>query len=396
MKPCEGGLQTVKGYMFSAIKAEIRYKDRLDFSLIVSDTLCNCAGVFTTNKIFAAPVALCRERAGAPVKGILINATNANACTGDEGLRNARGLTAETARKIGADPESILMASTGIIGVQLPAEKMLAAIPRLTGGLSAENAKLIPRAIMTTDTFPKECAASFSTSQGEFHIAGTAKGAGMIAPNMATLLAFLITDAPISKPDLDKMFRNCIDKSLNAITIDGDMSTNDTALLLSPVSAAPLVSAEDLKEFEAALLYVATRLGELIVTDAEGATKLARITVTGAATEKDAKLAARAIAESMLVKTAMFGKDPNWGRIACAAGYSGADVSEDKLTIRIEDEVLFTDGAPTEKNEEHLLEILGRRSYTIHVDLGLGNGTATYMTSDLSYDYVKINAEYST
>nr|HPJ39723.1 bifunctional ornithine acetyltransferase/N-acetylglutamate synthase [Spirochaetota bacterium] len=280
--------------------------------------------------------------------------------------------------------------------VQLPADTMRAAIPRLTGSLSVENAKLIPRAIMTTDTFPKECAASFTTSRGEFHIAGTAKGAGMIAPNMATLLAFMITDAPIAKPDLDAIFRRCIDKSLNAITIDGDMSTNDSAFLLSPASDSPLSDTEDLREFEAALLYVTEKLGELIVTDAEGATKLARITVTGAASEEDAKRAARAIAESMLVKTAMFGRDPNWGRIACAAGYSGADISEKKLTIRIDDETLFADGAPAAKNEANLMEILGRRSYTIHVDLGLGNGTSTYLTSDLSYDYVKINAEYST
>jgi len=396
MKPCEGGLGTVPGYSFSSIKAEIRYKDRLDFSLIASDTRCHCAGVFTTNKIFAAPVALCRERIGGPVKGILINATNANACTGDEGLRNARDLTAAVAGELGSEPESILMASTGIIGVQLPADKMRSAIPQLTGALSADNAGLIPLAIMTTDTIPKECAASFTTPRGEFHIAGTAKGAGMIAPNMATLLAFMITDAPVAKRDLDAVFMRCIDKSLNAITIDGDMSTNDSAFLLSPMSDSPLSEEGDLEEFEAALRYVTEKLAELIVTDAEGATKLARITVTGAASEEDARLAARAIAESMLVKTAMFGKDPNWGRIACAAGYSGANITEEKLTIRIEDAVLFTKGAPTEKNLEHLMEILGRRSYTIHVDLGIGNGTATYMTSDLSYDYVKINAEYST
>lgn len=396
MKPLEGGLEHVKGFLYSAIKAQIRYPDRLDFSLIASKEPCNAAGVFTTNRIFAAPVKLCRERIDGPVHGILINATNANAVTGAEGYANARALTAGAAKLLGVDESSILMASTGIIGVQLPVEKMLAALPKLTGSLSHEQAAAIPGAIMTTDTFPKSLAASFSTSRGEFAVAGTAKGAGMIAPNMATLLAFLVTDAPVAKSDLDAIFRRCIGTTLNSITIDGDMSTNDTAILLSPASQPPLAGAADLTAFEEALRHVLQGLGEMIVTDAEGATKLARVTVTGAAHEDDARKAARAISQSLLVKTALFGRDPNWGRIACAAGYSGADVDENSISIRIEDEWLYRNGAPVEGAAARLRDILERRSFTITVDLGRGSASATFLTSDISYDYVKINAEYST
>ncbi len=396
MKPLDGGLEHVKGYSYSAIKAGIRYPDRLDFSLIASKEPCHAAGVFTTNKICAAPVRLCRERIAGAIHGILINATNANAATGAEGYRNARTLAAAAAKELGVKEDSILMASTGIIGVQLPVDKMVKAIPSLVGSLSDEQATAIPLAIMTTDTFPKARAASFATSRGEFAVAGTAKGAGMIAPNMATLLAFLVTDAPIGRSDLDAIFRRCIGKTLNSITIDGDMSTNDTAILLSPASKPPLTEKADLAAFEEALYHVLFGLGELIVTDAEGATKLARITVTGAKNDDDARKAARAISESLLVKTALFGKDPNWGRIACAAGYSGAEVDEESIAIMIEDEPLYQNGAPVPGAAARLKEILERRSFTITVDLGKGAASATFLTSDISYDYVRINAEYST
>lgn len=395
MQILNGGLEQVPGYSFSAIECGIRKKDRLDFCAIVADTLSNAAGMFTTNKIFAAPVRLCRERVGSPVRAIIVNATNANACTGLEGYSDALNLTEAMAKALGAEKKSVLMASTGVIGHRLPVDKMLSAIPALAGSLSRENGSLIPKAIMTTDTFPKSAAASFSTSLGEFKIAGTAKGSGMIAPNMATLLSFIITDCPVNKKSLDTILKRCINNSFNSITIDGDMSTNDTTLILSPASRH-CIKKEDLAAFEEALEYVLGELCRMLVMDAEGATKFVTVNVAGAKTNADARLTARAVAQSLLVKTAFFGKDPNWGRIACAAGYSGALVKEENLSIYIEDVALLQKGRPLEFDKKLMDSILSKREFSVLVDIGLGNSRAQFLTSDISYDYVKINAEYTT
>lgn len=394
MKVLESGLK-VPGYVFSAIECGIKYKGRLDYSLIYSEKPCNAAGVFTTNKIFAAPVRLCRERISNPVHAVLINATNANACTGEAGYNNALSLTGETASALGIDAGSVLMASTGVIGVQLPEKKMRDAVPSLVNGLSHDKGPLVTEAIMTTDTFPKSLAVSFSASGTEYVIAGTIKGAGMIAPDMATLLCFLLTDCPVEKKKLDVIFRRSVDKTLNSITIDGDMSTNDTAIILSPVSDK-YISEGGLKDFEAALEYLLSRLGEMLIMDAEGATKMVNVSVIGAGTQDDAKKAAKAISESLLVKTAFFGKDPNWGRIAAAAGYSGADLKEEKLSIYFEDIPLLVKGVPAGFDAQRINDVLSRREFSITVDLGMGKYEASYMTSDISYEYVKINAEYTT
>lgn len=396
MEFLKGGLATVPGYAFSAVECGIKYPDRLDLSLIVSNVPCHAAGVFTTNRVFAAPVRLCRERTGAPVRGILINATNANACTGDQGYANALALTGETARLLGAPEGSILMASTGVIGVQLPAEKMLKSLPLLVKGASPAKGGMVARAIMTTDTFAKECAVRFAARSRSYTVAGTAKGAGMMAPNMATLLAFILTDMPLSKSDLDTVFRRCIAKSLNSITIDGDMSTNDTAILLCPASPSPLSDEPALAAFEEALLSVLKKLAEMLVRDGEGATKFVRVLVRGAFDAADARLAARAVAQSLLVKTALFGNDPNWGRIACAAGYSGARVEEKSLTIKIDDAVLLDRGTPVPFTRGEMASRLAKQDLLVTVELGLGEAEAEFFTTDLSYDYVKINAEYTT
>ncbi len=396
MKIIEGGLEQVGGFSYSAVECGIRYEGRLDYCLIASENECNAAGTFTTNRVTAAPVRLCRERIGGPVKGILINATNANACTGDRGLAAAETLTSDIAARLGAARGSILMASTGIIGRQLPLEKMMAAHEGLVAGLSREGGRLIPRAIMTTDTFPKEVCASFETSAGEFRVAGTAKGSGMIAPDMATLLCFIVTDAPLKARDLRAAFREAVGSTLNAITIDGDMSTNDTALILSPRSKAPLRGRGDLARFREALHAVLSRLAEMLIDDGEGATKRVRITVTGAATDGDAARIARAVAESLLVKTAMFGNDPNWGRIAAAAGRSGAALEESRLRIAFGEVPLLVNGSPLDFDGERLAGILRGKSYEISIDLGLGKGSRSMLTTDISFDYVKINAEYST
>jgi len=390
-----GGLENVKGFKFSSIKCGIRYENKLDYVLILSEKPCNAAGVFTTNSITAAPVKICRERINNHTHAILINSTNANACTGDEGYDNTLKLTNDIAKKIGAPENSILVASTGIIGRQLPVEKMLSSHSDLIENLNEKNGHSIAEAIMTTDTIPKEAAAGFEHNGTHYSVAGIAKGSGMISPNMATLLSFILTDAPISKTDMDKIFKKIVKKTFNAITIDGDMSTNDTAIILSPVSDANL-SGESLKEFELSLEYVMNKLAELLIFDGEGATKSVKINVINATNDKDAELIAGAVSKSLLVKTAFFGNDPNWGRIACAAGYSGAELQEDKLSIYINKKGLFIKGKPSEIDINELENILKERNYTITIDAGLGDGEASMLTTDISYDYIKINASYST
>jgi len=396
MNKFQGGLETVNGFRFSSISCGIRYENRLDYTIIAADLPCHAAGVFTKNKIYAAPVKICRERISKPVNAILINATNANACTGDEGYSNASILTADIAMKLNAPEESILMASTGIIGRQLPLEKMLKSHDLLLKGLSQENGSSVAEAIMTTDTVPKARAAKFICGNKEYTIAGVAKGSGMIAPDMATLLSFVITDAPVNKRDLDSIFKETIDKTFNSITIDGDTSTNDTAIILSPVSDAPITEEKDLKEFTEALEYILSELAEMLMFDGEGVTKVIRINVSGAADNREAALIAKSISNSLLVKTAIFGNDPNWGRIACAAGYSGAEVNEKLLSIFIEDIALFRNGRTEDVDYSNLAEILNRKSYNISINIGIGNGESSILTSDLSYEYVRINAEYST
>ena len=391
-----GGLETVNGFRFSSIKCGIRYENRLDYTIIVSDVPCNAAGVFTTNKIFAAPVKICRERINNPVTAILINATNANACTGDDGYTNAAILTGDIADRLNTAPDSILMASTGIIGRQLPVDKMLKSHNLLLSGLSGSNGSSVADAIMTTDTIPKARAARFKCGSREYSIAGVAKGAGMIAPDMATLLSFIITDAPVKKSDLDKIFKAAINKTFNSITIDGDTSTNDTAIILSPASETPLSEEMDLETFKEALEYILFELAELLMSDGEGVTKVVRVNVLNAADNREALLIAKSVSNSLLVKTAIFGNDPNWGRIACAAGYSGADVNEKSLSISIENIALFKNGRTEDVNYNTLGEILKRKNYSININIGIGDGRASVLTSDLSYEYVRINAEYST
>lgn len=395
MKILSGGLENVKGFSFSTIKCGIRYENRLDYALIYSESPCNAAGVFTTNKITAAPVKICRERINNSIHAILINATNANACTGDEGFENVIRLTDDLAKKLKIPQNGILAASTGIIGRQLPVEKMLASHHELIKNLNISTGHSMAEAIMTTDTIPKEASAGFDHNGKSYSVAGIAKGSGMISPNMATLLSFLLTDAPIAPADMNIIFKKTVKKTFNAITIDGDMSTNDTAIILSPASGVYL-SGESLKEFELSLEYVMNKLAELLIFDGEGATKGVRINVINASSEKDAELIASAVSKSLLVKTALFGNDPNWGRIACAAGYSGAELQEDKLSIYINKKALLIKGKPSEVDYKELEEILNLRNYTITIDAGLGDGEASMLTTDISYDYVKINATYST
>ena len=394
MKQREGGLENVPGFSFAALECGIKYENRLDFALLFSEKPCNAAGAFTTNKIFAAPVRLCRERIGKPVHGILVNANNANACTGDEGYRNVERLTRETASMLGVPEDSLLAASTGVIGVQLPVEKMIAAIPRLRERLSPSQGKLIPRAIMTTDTYPKECAFSFSCADREYTVAGAAKGVGMIAPNMATLLAFIITDMPARKSDLNAIFKRAVGASFNAITIDGDMSTNDTAIILSPISDSPVTSAEGLASFEEALMAVMTRLAELLVRDGEGATKYVTVSVSGAKNDDDASRSPRRFPVAA-GKNSALRQRPQLGRIGALPDIPGA-IEERCLSIAINGITLLSRGIPVLFDKAAMSENLSQKDISITVELGMGDGNAVYYTSDISYEYVKINAEYTT
>ena len=396
MKYLEGGLENVPGFKYSAISCNIRYADRLDYGIIVADGMCNAAGVFTTNRLAAAPVRLCRERMGGEIKAILVNSTNANACTGRKGYNNARFLTGEMAEKLGVREFSVLMSSTGIIGHQLPVDRMEEAHDSLLGALSRENGELISRAIMTTDTVPKRRAVSFETSRGTFVVAGTAKGAGMIAPNMATMLSFFVTDAPLSAERLQSVFEWAVSRTLNTITIDGDTSTNDSAIILSPVSKEPLEDSEDIGAFSEALLAVMNDLGEMLVRDGEGATKLIRVHVINARNENDAVSIARKISESVLVKTAFFGEDPNWGRIAMAVGNSNADVEEETLSISFGDLMFYDRGSTQKVDPEKAKAVMAQKEITVTVDCNIGTDEALFLTTDLSFEYVKINAEYST
>ncbi|MCL1911948.1 MAG: bifunctional glutamate N-acetyltransferase/amino-acid acetyltransferase ArgJ [Leptospirales bacterium] len=396
MEYIEGGLGKVPGFKYAALECGIRYPDRIDYAVIVSDVMCNAAGVFTTNALAAAPVRLCREKIMYPVKAILVNSTNANACTGRQGYNNARFLTQDIAEKLGVHERSVLMCSTGIIGVQLPEEKMSASHDSLISSLSAQNGELVSKAIMTTDTVPKRRAVSFATSMGSFTLAGTAKGVGMIAPNMATLLAFFVTNAPIDKQALNSIFKQAAAATLNRITIDGDTSTNDSAIILSPVSDAPLESSADLDSFKDALLAVMENLSEQLVRDGEGATKFIRVLVKNAKDDDDAELIARKVSESVLVKTAFFGEDPNWGRVAMAMGNAGAEIREELLSISFGGCTFLERGVPKENSPEKIKEAMSQKDITVTIDCALGDGEALFMTSDLSYEYVKINAEYST
>jgi glutamate N-acetyltransferase/amino-acid N-acetyltransferase len=394
-------MSTPKGFQFSAVEAAIKKPGRLDFGMISSETPATAAAVFTTNKVKAAPVLLGMEqiRTGR-CRAVVVNSGNANACTGAQGLADARETAALAATELGLDPGEIQVSSTGVIGVPLPMARIRSAIPQLVAGLGKGTLDQVAAAIMTTDTFPKTASRTGSADGREYTIAGITKGAGMIMPNMATMLAYIITDADVEPAWLTQVFREANDSSFNMISVDGDTSTNDTALIMANGAAGnrPLQNGHPAAEqFTALLNEVILSLAQQIVKDGEGATKFVAITVKGADSVAEAKLAAMAVANSSLVKTAFFGQDANWGRILAAVGYSGARVDQDRLSLRFDD-VLMAEGGIFAGGdaEERGTEVLKEKEFTVTIDLALGDGQATVYTSDLSYDYVKINGDYRT
>mgnify|MGYP005854773891 FL=1 len=397
----EGGtVTTARGFRAGAVYAGLKTPGpgKLDVGLLLSDVPCSVAGVFTTNRLASAPVLISRERVQRGTgRGIVFNAGNANAATGELGLQRARQMAEIAGAKFGVAPEDLLVASTGVIGVPLPIEKVQAGVEMLE--LRPDGGHEAARCIMTTDTRPKEAAVEVSGDGWSFRIGAIAKGAGMIHPNMATMFCFIATDAAAEPTFLDGALRRSVDLSFNMITVDGDMSTSDTVVLFangqagSPRLAPGTPAAE---AFERALAEVCVRLAKAIAADGEGATRLIEVRVEGAESERDARLAARAIAGSNLVKAAVYGGDPNWGRIACAAGYSGANLVESKLDITIAGLPVLLGGRVLDFDGRAASEALRAPEVSIVVDLNLGEGRATAWGCDLTEEYVVVNSKYTT
>ncbi len=389
------------GFRFAARAGGLKKSGKPDLGLIVSETPACCAGVFTRNKVVAAPVQVTapKIRQGR-CQAVLINSGNANACTGEQGFRAAEECAGLVANQLGLAEELVAVSSTGVIGVPLPMETLSAQLPVLIDDLGKADGNDVAEAMMTTDSFAKSSARTISVDGRDCRLLGLAKGAGMIHPDMATMLAFVVTDASVTPDFLDTALRTAVNKSFNRITVDRDTSTNDMVLVLANGLAGNAEIAAGQQEgelFAQALTEILLDLAKMIVRDGEGATKLVRIQVTGAANDADALLAARSVATSALVKTAFFGEDANWGRIIAAVGYSGAEVNPDQVHICFDDVAMVEAGLGLGPDQEALAtEVLQQSEFTVTVDLGLGTGSADYYTSDLTYDYVKINADYRT
>jgi len=393
------GITAPKGFKAAGIHCGIK-KSRKDLALIVSEYPATAAAVFTLNKVQAAPVLVCKKHLNesASFKAIVVNSGNANACTGDRGYEDALTMADETAAVLGVNPEEIFVSSTGVIGETLPMEKIINGIRNVIKQVDEDEYLGAAEAIMTTDTFPKSYSTSFFVNGIEVSIGGIAKGSGMIHPNMATMLGFVTTDAAIEKNVFQSLLKNTVDKTFNRITVDGDTSTNDMVIALangaSGVSIEPNTTAYEI--FEKQLFNLLKKLAIDIVKDGEGATKLVELTVEGALSDNDAVKAARTVALSPLVKTAIHGEDANWGRLLAAVGYSGIEFDPDKFEIEI-------NGTPILKqNYTVMLPIaeanrtLKQKEIKIVLKLNAGTGKATYWTCDFSEDYVKINGSYRT
>jgi glutamate N-acetyltransferase/amino-acid N-acetyltransferase len=393
-----GGVTAAKGFKASGVKAGIKIADRTDLGLLLSDTPCSAAGAFTKNAIRASSVDWCSQHLpSSGIRAVICNSGCANACTGERGEHDT-AMTAVFVSKICSIPtDSVLMASTGVIGKFLPMDKIEKALPAAKDGLNSEGGVAFATAIMTTDLVRKESAVQVVTPKGSYAVGGCCKGSGMIHPNMATMLGFITTDVAIPAEFINPIVKRVIDRTFNNLTVDGDTSTNDMVLVLANgVSGVSLSQKEELEDFESALYVVCSDLCKMIAADGEGATKRVEIQVKGAASETDAKKAAKSVAGSNLTKCALFGNDPNWGRIACAVGYSGASFSHETMTINLCGVTVFRNLQPVTFDEKALHEKMKEKVVVIEIDLGMGSYSAVAHTCDLTYDYVKINAEYRT
>ncbi|HHW11766.1 MAG TPA: bifunctional glutamate N-acetyltransferase/amino-acid acetyltransferase ArgJ [Firmicutes bacterium] len=391
-----GGVTAPQGFLASGLACGLKKSGKPDLALVYSDPVATGAAVFTTNKVKAAPVLVSREHLSQQNKrAVIINSANANACVGPRGMADTLTIARALADLLQTTPDELFLASTGVIGVPLPVPPILAALSTLKENLSAGGGTDAARAIMTTDTFPKEYAVAYQHDGREIRIGGMAKGSGMIQPNMATMLAVLTTDAPVPQAVLQQTLRAVVDRTFNRITVDGDTSTNDSVFLLANGAAGgpPVTGGPALAAFTAALEEVCRHLAWMIVQDGEGATKFITVRVTGARTEQEAETAARAVANSPLVKTAFYGEDANWGRILAAVGYSGIDFAPEKTRIRL-GELLVYDGAGLAFDEAAAKRILQEKAITTEINLNQGEAAATIWTCDLSQEYVRINGSY--
>ena len=402
-KIVKGGVCSAKGFRAAGVAAEIKYKGRNDVALIVADAPCPVAAMFTTNKVAAAPVVYDREVVrGGRAQAILANSGCANACTGEQGMKDARLSALVTAGELGIDPKHVLVASTGVIGRPLPMDRLLAGMRLAKSALGRTSAHGLAaeKAVMTTDTKPKQACATVTVGGHKVTVGGMVKGSGMIEPNMATMLGFITTDADISTAMLRRALFRAVSRSFNKLVVDGDESTNDSVFVMASGQAgnARIVRlGSDFDAFCAALEAVCISLAKQMAADGEGATKFVTVTVKGARTQKDAERAARAVAKSPLAKTSWFGRDPNWGRVLAAVGYSGAEVVAEKAEVFYGREWAFRRGKVADAAQlAKLAKVMKKPEFAVVVNLHLGDFESTIYTCDFSLDYVHINADYTT
>lgn len=391
-----------KGFLAAGVSCGLKKSGRHDLGLLVCPSGANAAAMFTTNKIVSAAVQVSKNHIKSrKIFAVVVNSGNANACTGERGLRDAIKMCRQTAELVKAEPNDVLVASTGIIGERLPMKRIAAGIVKAEAGLSASASAGLDfaKSIMTTDTKVKKAVRRFSVSGKKVTIAGTAKGAGMIGPDMATTLCFITTDAAISKVLLAKSLKEAIGSSLNRLTVDGWQSTNDTAIILASGAAGnrPIVKqCPRYKKFSKELMLLCQDLARQMALDAEGATKSFKVVVKSAVSKADAAKAAKAVADYNLVKCAVHGSDANWGRIICAVGSCGVKLNELKLTCKIGDVTVFKNGRPAKFDLKKVKKIISQKEHTITIELGAGRASDFYYGCDLSKEYVKINADYHT
>jgi glutamate N-acetyltransferase/amino-acid N-acetyltransferase len=390
-------MQLPNGYRFAGVHCGLRATEpgRLDLALVVSDTPAAAAGVFTQNQVAAAPVQVCRARLPrADARGFVVCSGNANACTGEQGLADARRMAELAAREVGCKPEQFLVASTGVIGRPLPMTVFETGIPAAAKQLGPDDGQFdaAAKAILTTDTRPKAA----SRPVGPYAVAGFAKGAAMIGPNMATMLGFLLTDAPVPPDTLHYVLKHAVEDTFNCISVEGHTSTNDTVLVLAN-GRGPALNGDDMRRFHAAVTDVCADLARAIAADAEGADHLIVIDVNGCRSDAEAKRIAKTIAESALVKTAVYGADPNWGRFVSAAGYSGVDFAEADLTLWMGPFELYRAGVPLAFDAKAASRYLkDNREIQLRLRFALGKGKCRFYTCDLTTEYVRLNADYTT
>ena len=399
-KSAKAGVTFPKGFKAAGVKAGIKKSGNLDLALIYTEKEAAVAGVFTKNAVAAAPVIVDKEHIkDGKAHAIVANAGCANACTGETGLKNAQEMAKLAAAELGCDPYDVLVGSTGIIGVNLPMDKMAAGIKAAAAELSEEGSVNAGNAIITTDTYSKACSFAVEIGGKEVRFGAIAKGSGMIQPNMATMLCYISTDANIGAPLLQKTLSDIVEVTFNMISVDGDMSTNDTVLVLANGEAGNAEiqeGTEAYSKFYDALKTICQELSKRIAADGEGATKFLTINVNGTKTFEDAKTVAMSIAKSPLVKTAFFGEDPNWGRVICAVGYAGVPMVPEKTVIKFGDIPVYANGLGADFDAEKLAQVMAEHDIVIDVEMGMGDASATVWSCDFSYEYVKINGEYHT